>query len=251
MADCRNCFDSSHRRVHVRMVYPEHHKTNGRKRFDNESRRYNQLDKLVGAFELGARIFVFDGLACRAARVEHSAESREQCLIKCHLNQTRSKQPNRRFFMIVQAETPEQIESARTLFREYQQWLGIDLCFQSFEEELKSLPGKYAAPDGRLLVASVAAQIAGCIALRKLDAETCEMKRLFVRAAFRASGLGRQLIERLITEARTIGYQKMRLDTLPERMPRAVALYRFYGFREIAPYYDNPHAETLFMEKEL
>jgi putative acetyltransferase len=87
--------------------------------------------------------------------------------------------------------------------------------------------------------------------LRKLDDEICEMKRLFVREAFRGSGLGKTLIEKLISEARSIGYRKIRLDTLPVKMPKAVELYRFYGFREIAPYYENPHKTTLFMEKDL
>jgi len=150
--------------------------------------------------------------------------------------------------MIIQAETPAQIEEARRLFREYEAWLDVDLCFQSFEEELKNLPGKYAAPTGGLFLASVNEKIAGCVALRKIDDETSEMKRLFVRAEFRGSGLGKDLIERLIEEAKVIGYRKIRLDTLPEKMPQAVNLYEFYGFRQIKPYYENPHGETLFME---
>ena len=153
--------------------------------------------------------------------------------------------------MIIQAETPEQIEDARRLFREYEAWLGIDLCFQSFEEELKSLPGKYAQPSGRLLLAVHNETTAGCIALRKIDDEMCEMKRLYVRDAFRGSGLGRKLIERVIEEAKEIGYKKMRLDTLPTQMPQAVKLYESYGFQKIEAYYENPHSETLFMEKEL
>jgi GNAT superfamily N-acetyltransferase len=153
--------------------------------------------------------------------------------------------------MIIQAETHAQIEDARRLFREYEAWLGADLCFQSFEEELKNLPGKYAAPTGRLLFALHNEKIAGCIALRRVDDETCEMKRLYLRGEFRGAGLGKRLIERLIEEAREIGYRKMRLDTLPEKMPKAVALYKGFGFQPIAAYYDNPHRETLFMEKEL
>ena len=104
--------------------------------------------------------------------------------------------------MLFQVETDEQIEVARTLFREYEQWLGIDLCFQSFEEELASLPGKYAAPSGRLFLTFVENNLAGCIALRKIDAETGEMKRLFVRDKFRGTGAGRLLIKRLIEAAR-------------------------------------------------
>lgn len=153
--------------------------------------------------------------------------------------------------MIIEAETPEQIAETRRLFREYEAWLGLDLCFQSFETELADLPGKYAPPTGRLLLALEAEDIAGCIALRKIDDETCEMKRLYVRENFRGGGLGNALIERLILEAKEINYKKMRLDTLPDKMPKAVALYRSYGFREIAPYYENPYRETLFMEKVL
>ena len=153
--------------------------------------------------------------------------------------------------MIIQAETAEHTEETRRLFREYEAWLGIDLCFQSFEEELANLPGKYAAPSGRLFLGYVGEKIAGCVALRKLDDGVCEMKRLFVREGFRGSGLGKTLIEHLINEARSIGYRKMRLDTLPDKMPKAVELYRTHGFREIAPYYENPHKTTLFMEKDL
>lgn len=150
--------------------------------------------------------------------------------------------------MIVQAETLEQIEQARRLFREYESWLDVDLCFQNFEMELANLPGKYAPPTGRLFLATAGGKTAGCIALRKIDDETGEMKRLFVREAFRGSSTGVKLIEKLIAEAREIGYRKIRLDTLPSKMPKAVALYRRHGFREIAPYYDSPHKETLFME---
>ena len=153
--------------------------------------------------------------------------------------------------MIIEAETGEQIEEARRLFREYEAWLGINLCFQSFEEELANLPGKYAAPSGRLFLAVADEKFAGCIALRRLDAETCEMKRLYVRDGFRSSGLGRRLIERVIKEAKRIGYKRMRLDTLPDKMPQAVRLYHSYGFRQTNPYYENPFETTLFMEKQL
>ncbi len=153
--------------------------------------------------------------------------------------------------MIIRAEMPEQIAETRRLFREYEAWLGLDLCFQSFETELADLPGKYAPPTGRLFLAVIDEKIAGCIALRKIDDETCEMKRLFVRENFRGYGLGNALIEKLIAEAKAINYKRIRLDTLPDKMPKAVELYRSYGFREIAPYYENPHKETLFMEKVL
>ena len=152
---------------------------------------------------------------------------------------------------IVQAVTDEQIAEARVLFCEYEAWLGMDLCFQGFEDELSGLPGKYAAPDGRLLLASQDDQLAGCIALRKLDESVCEMKRLFVRDGFRGHQIGVQLIERLIAQAREIGYTKMRLDTFTPKMEKAVKLYESNGFRPIPPYYDNPHYGVLFMEMTL
>ncbi len=152
---------------------------------------------------------------------------------------------------VIQAETSEQIEEARRLFREYEQWLALDLCFQNFEEELKNLPDKYAAPAGRLFLIFVDNAVAGCVALRELGENICEMKRLFVRENFRGLNLGKILVGKLLTEARFIGYEKMRLDTLPEKMPRAVKLYQSFGFCEITPYYKNPHQETLFLELDL
>ena len=152
---------------------------------------------------------------------------------------------------ILQAESDEQINEARTLFREYEKWLGLDLCFQGFEQELADLPGKYAPPRGRLSLAYLEDHLAGCIALRPLDGDICEMKRLFVRGSFRAKGVGKRLIEALITEAREIGYRAMRLDTFPMRMEKAVNLYEGYGFRKISPYYDNPYDGILFMELTL
>ena len=152
---------------------------------------------------------------------------------------------------IIQSETAEQIDAARSLFREYEAWLGLDLCFQGFEDELSGLPGKYALPDGRLLLAYQDEKLAGCIALRKLENGICEMKRLFVRDDFRGTRIGVQLIERLIAHARRIGYARMRLDTYPEKMGKAVSLYESHGFHTIEPYYDNPHDGVLFMEKLL
>ncbi|MGQ0543594.1 MAG: GNAT family N-acetyltransferase [Blastocatellia bacterium] len=149
---------------------------------------------------------------------------------------------------IIQAETEEQIELARTLFREYETWLGMDLCFQGFEAELRELPGGYAAPDGRLLLAYLNDEAAGCIALRRIDDGVCEMKRLYLRETARGVGIGNALIEKLIDEAREIGYARMRLDTYPLKMGKAVKLYESHGFFEIPPYYDNPHQGVLFME---
>ena len=152
---------------------------------------------------------------------------------------------------IVSAETAEQIEQARHLFREYQSWLEIDLCFQNFERELAKLPGDYAQPAGRLLLAYEESQLVGCVALRKIDERICEMKRLFLRVEFRGYGLGRRLIETIIREAKQIGYERMRLDTLPPKMNDAIDLYRSYGFKEIASYYDNPVSGAIFMELDL
>lgn len=143
------------------------------------------------------------------------------------------------------------IATVRELFREYEDKMGLDLCFQGFEAELASLPGNYAEPSGRLLIAAIDDSVAGCIALKKVDAETCEMKRLFVREEFRGQRMGIALIERLITDAREIGYKRLRLDTFPPIMSKAVELYRSYGFREIEPYNSDPHPDLLFMEMDL
>jgi GNAT superfamily N-acetyltransferase len=153
--------------------------------------------------------------------------------------------------LIAQAETTEQIDATRLLFREYEAWLGLDLCFQGFEAELAGLPGKYAEPDGRLFLGLEDEKVAGCIALRKLEPGVCEMKRLFVRDEFQGRQIGVQLIERLISEARAIGYESMRLDTYPAKMGKAVKLYESHGFAPIAPYYDNPHQDVVFMELTL
>jgi putative acetyltransferase len=152
---------------------------------------------------------------------------------------------------IVQAESDEQISDARLLFREYETWLGLDLCFQGFEQELAELPGKYVEPDGRLLLAYSDGKLAGCIAMRKLEDGVCEMKRLFVRDGFRGRRVGIQLIEKLIDEARKEKYTTMRLDTFPPKMAKAVSLYESHGFRPIPPYYDNPYDGVLFMELSL
>jgi GNAT superfamily N-acetyltransferase len=152
---------------------------------------------------------------------------------------------------IVQAETSEQIGEAKLLFREYEAWLGLDLCFQGFEQELAELPGKYAKPDGRLFLAYSDDKLAGCIAMRKIDDGICEMKRLFVRDGFRGKQIGVRLVENLIEEARFEGYLKMRLDTFPPKMGKAVSLYETHGFRPISAYYDNPYDGVLYMELDL
>jgi putative acetyltransferase len=149
---------------------------------------------------------------------------------------------------IVQTQSPADTDRTRELFEEYAAWLGINLCFQNFEKELAELPGEYVPPAGRLFLALDGDQISGCVALRDLGAGTCEMKRLYVRPEFRGQGLGRELTQVVINAAREIGYQRMRLDTLPGKMDTALAMYRRLGFREIEPYYHNPVAGVTFME---
>jgi putative acetyltransferase len=154
-----------------------------------------------------------------------------------------------------QAESPTQIAQARELFLEYAESLGFSLCFQNFDQELASLPGSYAPPGGRLLLAEYEGQLAGCIALHKLGPETgsevCEMKRLYLRPQFRGKRLGRALADRIIAEARQIGYKSMRLDTVEPVMKDAVGMYRRLGFVEIPPYCANPMTGALYMELKL
>jgi len=155
-----------------------------------------------------------------------------------------------------QVESPAQIAQARELFLEYANSLGFSLCFQNFDKELAGLPGDYAPPEGRLLLAEYERQLAGCVALHKLtllkdEDQICEMKRLYLRPQFRGKGEGRALAERVIAEARWIGYRRMRLDTVEPMMRDAVAMYRKLGFKEIAPYRPNPIAGALYMELQL
>jgi putative acetyltransferase len=151
---------------------------------------------------------------------------------------------------IVDALAVDGLLKVRSLFEEYADSLGIDLCFQDFQQELASLPGSYAPPQGRLLLALSDGELAGCVALRPLNQGVCEMKRLYVRPAFRSLGLGRMLAERIVSEARSAGYQRMRLDSLPA-MAAAITLYRRMGFQEIAPYRLNPIAGAVFFELQL
>jgi putative acetyltransferase len=147
---------------------------------------------------------------------------------------------------MIRAATISDLDEIRALLREYAAWLEVDLCFQNFEQELAGLPGEYAPPRGRLLIA----EGAGCIALRAIDDETCEMKRLYVRPEHRGSGLGRGLILAIIEEARAIGYRRIRLDTMP-KMAGAQSLYGSLGFRDIAAYRYNPEPGARFLELEI
>lgn len=155
---------------------------------------------------------------------------------------------------LVTPEGPEAIAAVRTIFREYAEGLGVDLCFQGFEDELAALPGDYAAPAGQLLLALVDGEVAGCGALRALHdvdhANACEMKRLYVRPAFRRFGLGRRLAEALMDEARRCGYSVMLLDTLDD-MEAARELYASLGFAETAPYYYNPLPGAHYLRADL
>ena len=151
---------------------------------------------------------------------------------------------------IVDAMAVDDGLTVRRLFEEYAASVGIDLCFQGFAEELAGLPGNYERPRGRLLLALQDGATAGCVALRPLEQVVCEMKRLYVRPAFRAHGIGRVLVSRVVQEARQAGYQQMRLDTLPS-MTAAQALYRRLGFQEIAPYRNNPIGGAVFLELQL
>ena len=155
---------------------------------------------------------------------------------------------------LVIADTPARIAAARTIFKEYAQSLDIDLCFQNFDAELADLPGDYAPPSGQLLLALVDGELAGCGALRGLaecdHANACEMKRLFVRPAFRCFGLGRVLAQQLLDDARALGYSSMLLDTLDE-MEAARELYASLGFEEVAPYYFNPIAGAHYLKADL
>jgi GNAT superfamily N-acetyltransferase len=151
---------------------------------------------------------------------------------------------------IVEAHEFPWLLEIRTLFQEYVDSLGFELDFQDFEREFEDLPGEYGPPDGRLFLALVDDEPVGCIALRRIDPSTCELKRMYVRPELRGRGIGRRLAERIVLAAREIGYARMRLDTVPG-MDAAIGVYRSLGFTEIEPYRFNPIEGAIYMELEL
>ena len=148
---------------------------------------------------------------------------------------------------IVEAVSADRLRVAAELFREYQEELAVDLCFQGFEEELATLPGRYAAPGGAILLAVQDGEMVGCVAIRPIEEGICEMKRRYVRERFRGLSAGRALAEAIIGRARSLGYEKLRLDTL-ERLERANRLYASLGFTETEAYYHNPLDKVVYWE---
>lgn len=151
---------------------------------------------------------------------------------------------------IIEANSPQHFSLASDLFKEYQKFLNADLCFQGFEEELASLPGKYAKPIGSILLAKDGNDFVGCVAVRAIKGKTCEMKRLYVKPSAQGKSIGRLLAESIIRKARQLGYNKMQLDTL-KRLESAISLYSKLGFKEIKPYYANPLDDVVYWELEL
>jgi len=153
---------------------------------------------------------------------------------------------------IIEVTSHQDIEQVRTLFTEYRAELVVEGCFHSFDEEIASLPGTYAPPGGKLLLARVVGQPVGCIGLRPFPSDgTCEMKRLYVRPPFRGDKIGRQLAEQIVQEARNLGYRSMRLDSHPDSMAAAIRMYRKLGFREVSPYPLQPIDGLIYMELAL
>ena len=177
--------------------------------------------------------------------VAHIALSASHCRFSRDVNRLE------RTTVIAEARSSTEIAAVRELFIEYAAWIGFSLAYQNFDQELTSLPGKYAGPTGRLLLARVDEAPAGCGAIRQIEPSVCEIKRLFVRREFRGCGLGRRLAETLIGEARKMSYSAIRLDTVAEKMGDAVRLYKELGFHEIPAYYSGARAGTLYFELRL
>lgn len=151
---------------------------------------------------------------------------------------------------IISAYTTDHYDAAEKLFNQYQQFLGVDLCFQGFQDELRQLPQMYGLPNGALLLAMDGDQYIGCVAVRKKDSDTCEMKRLYVKEEYKGKGVGKKLAEAIIVKGRELDCHKMILDTL-ERLQPALKLYCQLGFTEIPAYYHNPLEAVVYMAKEL
>ena len=151
---------------------------------------------------------------------------------------------------VIHVQTPQHIEEIRRLFREYEQFPGVDLCFQGFESELAGLPGRYGPPSGALVMALDGEQAAGCVAMREIEEGICEMKRLYVRPRYREASLGRKLACSIIEQAAALGYTLMRLDTL-DTLKQAMGLYESLDFKKIGPYYDNPLPGVVYWERAL
>jgi len=151
---------------------------------------------------------------------------------------------------IIPARTPAHIETARQLFVEYEKAIGISLCFQDFESEVANLPGAYSPPRGELFIACDGGEAVGCVAVRPIEGDICEMKRLYVRSGQRGKAVGRKLAVAIVNRAREIGYAAMRLDTL-DTMVEARTLYASLGFHEIPDYRFNPHPNAIYMELDL
>jgi GNAT superfamily N-acetyltransferase len=197
---------------------------------------------------------IYDAPTCRATAVRLSKEAGFEaticgaCINACPYTQRYLNRALQRPNVEIRPATQEDLSIIRQLFRDYEAYLGFDLSFQRFDEELESLPGCYAPPAGQLLTAGHSDRLVGCVALRKIGDGLCEMKRLFVQPTFHGRGIGRALSEAIITEARRLGYQRMRLDTVLEP---ARNLYRSLGFREIPPYQHVPIEGVIFMELQL
>ena len=151
---------------------------------------------------------------------------------------------------VIRTARPDEMDILRQLFREYEAWLQVDLCFQGFEQELAALPGAYAPPQGGIWLSEQGGEIAGCVAIRPLDQGRCEIKRLWVREAYRGQALGRRLAETALREGKAMGYRRACLDTLGQ-MTAARQLYNSLGFHEIPAYYDNPLEQVLYLERDL
>ncbi len=148
------------------------------------------------------------------------------------------------------AKTTEDYETAKNLFREYAAYIKTDLCFQDFEKELLEISSQYGPPTGGIILCKAGNEIIGCAGIRKLNNETAELKRMYLQPAYHGKGWGRQLLGQALLLAKTMGYKKVRLDTLPS-MQTAQVLYRQAGFYEVAPYYINPNSGVIYMEKLL